>query len=184
MTTVSNKMTVEQFAEYARTHGRCELIHGEVRALTPTSYDHGDVTGILHTLIGHHVLSGRMGKVFSAETGFRLDDDQGPVVRAPDVAFLSTERLPSTKPRSFATISPDLVVETVSPSDKSSEVAEKILWWLSKGVKEAWVADPANKTITLHWPDDSSRRFGVDQSIDVSRVLPGLVIELRTVFSS
>ncbi|MEM1353442.1 MAG: Uma2 family endonuclease [Planctomycetota bacterium] len=175
-------MTAEEFAAYAAKHGRCELIHGEVRALTPASYGHGLVTSRLNTLIGHWVMNQRIGEVFAAETGFRLDDERGPVVRAPDIAFIAQERLPGVKPESFATSPPDLIVETLSPGDTSSEVSEKIMWWLSQGVKEAWVADPGNKTVTLHWPDSTSRRFAVGQSLDASRALPGLVIDLAMVF--
>lgn len=183
MTSVSNKMTVEQFEAYAAGHGRCELIHGEVRELTPASYDHGAVTSRLHIFIGQYVAEAALGELLVAETGFRLDDEQGPVVRAPDIAFVSSERLPKEPPKSFATFAPDLVVETTSPNDKQSEVSEKILWWLSKGVKEAWVADPANKTITLHHPDGRARVYRSDQVIDDSQVLPGLTIALSNVFT-
>lgn len=176
-------MTVEQFEAYAATHGRCELIHGEVRQMTPASYDHGAVTSRLHFQIAQHVIPNGLGELLAAETGFRLDDEQGAVVRAPDIAFVASDRLPDSPPKSFATFAPDLVVETISPNDKESEVTEKILWWLGKGVREAWVADPMNKTITLHWPDGTARRFTSDQSINNSRVLPGLTVELVKVFT-
>ena len=175
-------MTIEEFEAYAAKHGRCELIHGEVREMTPASFDHGDITGKLHFYIAQQVIPNELGKVFAAETGFRLDDEQGPVVRAPDIAFVSNERLPEEQPTSFATFAPDLIVETVSPSDTASDVSEKILWWLSKGVREAWVADPGNQTVMLHWPDGTSRRFGADQPLNGSAVLPGLTIDLEKVF--
>ena len=183
MTSVSNKMTVEQFEAYAATHGRCELIHGEVRDMTPASYNHGDITGKLHFFIAQQVIPNELGEILAAETGFRLDDEQGPVVRAPDIAFVSNERLPKEKPTSFATFPPDLIVETISPSDKLSDVNEKVLWWLSKGVREAWVADPSNKTVTLHWPDGTSRRSLADQSVEDSKVLPDLTVLLSKVFT-
>lgn len=177
-------MTVEQFEVYAAKHGRCELIHGEVRDMTPASYNHGDITGKLHILIGQHVIADQLGKLLAAETGFRLDDEQGPVVRAPDIAFVSNDRIPKEKPASFATFAPDLVVETISPNDTSQYVSQKVLWWLSKGVTEAWVADPLNHTIVLHWPDHTSRRYTAEQTIDGSKVLPELRVELRKVFAT
>jgi Uma2 family endonuclease len=176
-------MTVEEFEAYAATHGRCELIHGEVRDLTPASFDHGKITGSLHFFIAEQVIPNGLGRVLAAETGFRLDDEQGPVVRAPDIAYIANDRLPADAPKSFATIAPDLVVETLSPTDKQTEVSEKVLWWLSKGVREAWVADPANQTITLHWPDGIAQLFTADQTLDQSKVLPGLAITLSKVFT-
>ena len=176
-------MTVQEFEVYAGKHGRCEFIHGEVRDITPASYNHGAVTSRLHILIGQHVIEGALGELVAAETGFRLDDEQGPVVRAPDIAFVSNERLPKQKPTSFATFAPDLIVETISPGDSAESVSEKTLWWLSKGVREAWVADPGNKTVTLHWPDGTSRRYLAEQQVDDSKVLPGLTVELSKVFT-
>lgn len=176
-------MTVEEFEVYAAKHGRCELIHGEVKQMTPSGSNHGKITSRLNVLIGSHIMTNRLGDAYAAETGFRLDDTEGPVVRAPDFAYIAKERSSGETTSSFETIVPDLIVETVSPSDPVSEVSEKIIWWLSKGVREAWVADPANKTVTLHWPDGTSRRFGVDQTIDACQVLPGLTVELSKVFT-
>ena len=183
MKSVTIKMTVEEFEVYAAKHGRCELIHGEVKQMTPSGSNHGKITSRLNVLIGSHIMTHQLGDAFAAETGFRLVSDEGPVVRAPDFAFIATERATGETTSSFETTVPDLIIETVSPNDTQQDVSEKILWWLRSGVREAWVADPANKTITLHWPDGTSRRFGVDQSVDDSKVLPGLTVELSKVFT-
>ncbi|MEM9020225.1 MAG: Uma2 family endonuclease [Planctomycetota bacterium] len=184
MKSAADKMTVEQFAQYAATHGSCELMHGEIRQLTPSGFEHGDITGRLHFYLAQHIIPNRLGKITVAETGFRFDEEQGPVVRAPDIAFVSAERVPEILPQSFATFAPDLIVETLSPTDAVSAVSEKIMWWMRHGVKEAWVADPANQTLTLHWPDGLSRRYGMNQPVDGSKVLSGLTIDLQQVFSS
>ena len=62
---------------------------------------------------------------------------RGPdTVRAPDVAFISSDRLQSEEiPDSFIEMAPDLVVEVVSPGDSRREVEEKVEDWLQAGVQ-------------------------------------------------
>jgi len=55
MSTTQKKMTVDEFLDYAATHGRCELIRGEVRTMTPASNRHGIITGRLTVEVGYFV---------------------------------------------------------------------------------------------------------------------------------
>ena len=57
-------------------------------------------------------------------------------VRAPDAAFVSQARLESMGDiPGYWPGAPDLVVEVVSPNDKSSEVLDKALDWLGAGCR-------------------------------------------------
>ncbi len=150
--------------------------------MSPAGGWHGDLTGKLHILIGQHALERGLGRVFAAETGFRLDVDDEPTVRAPDIAFISKERLAQADSPGFIPIPPDLAVETLSPSDTASEVTEKVQWWLDYGVRLVWVLDPANKTLTVHHPNGRSRRLAAADTLDGGDVLPGFELPLRQMF--
>ena len=66
--------------------------------------------------ITNHVLNRDMGEVFAAGAGFLLRRDPD-TVRAPDVAFVSSERLGTSEaPSGFLERAPDLAVEVVSPT--------------------------------------------------------------------
>ena len=41
MSITAPKMTVDEFAAYAASHGRCEPVNGEVRDMTPAGFKHG-----------------------------------------------------------------------------------------------------------------------------------------------
>ena len=57
-------------------------------------------------------------------------------VRAPDVAFISAERIPPDGlPTHFWELAPDLVVEIISPSNTPAEVQAKVREWLEAGVR-------------------------------------------------
>ena len=60
-----------------------------------TWFARGEITALLRNYVKTH----KLGRVLSADTGFRLGDD---TVRAPDVAFTRQERIQSLKSKGFA----------------------------------------------------------------------------------
>jgi Uma2 family endonuclease len=143
------------------------------------------LTGRLHAFLGWHVIQNHLGAVFAAETGFRLSRPGGPAtVRGADIAFLSRDRLPSADDPGFLTVPPDLVVETVSPSDRASALAEKVGWWLTHGARLVWVLDPQNRLVTTHHPDGVARVYRQNDTLQAEEVVPGFSLPLADLFVS
>jgi Uma2 family endonuclease len=69
----------------------------------------------------------------------------------PDVAFLSYDRLPyeAMEATEEPLVSPDAVVEVLSPKDKPLYVAEKIRVYLAAGTAVVFVVDPQSKAVTV-----------------------------------
>lgn len=151
--------------------------------MSPTGPTHGDLTNRLAFLISGHVYGRRLGKVYAAETGFRLDDAGKPTVRAPDIAFIAASRVASIGDATFIPIPPDLAVETLSPDDRANDVDAKVQWWLDHGTRLVWVVDPANRTLTAHEPTGRSRRLREHETLDAGDVLPGFTLELTKLFA-
>jgi Uma2 family endonuclease len=86
MTPTTNITTAQQLHEAAGI-GRCELIRGVLMMMTPSGADHGEITVELTYRLVNHIRRRRIGKVYAAETGFRLARDPD-TVRAPDIAFV------------------------------------------------------------------------------------------------
>ena len=79
------------------------------------------------------VRENRLGKVYAAETGFKLTENPD-TVRAPDVAFISQASLEKQAPvKGYRKGAPELAVEVISPNDRPNEVAEKVYEWLFYG---------------------------------------------------
>src|SRR5262245_36616574 len=105
---------------------RYELIHGELRRMSPAGSKHGVVAMNIALSLGSHVRTHALGRVFAAETGFLLSQDPDHV-RAPDSAFVRKERADEVgDTEKFWPGPPDLAVEVISPSDTYTDVEERV----------------------------------------------------------
>jgi len=185
MTTIKTSLTEDDLLRMPDDGCRYELIEGDLKQMAPTGYDHGRLTVNLTTLIAAHVRSHKLGDVLAAETGFVIarTTDGRATVRAPDVAFVAAGRVPADADTSkFLELAPDLVVETLSPSDTAVEVEEKIDSWLRAGVRAALVVNPASRTVTLHRPPAEIIRLTAEDELDLGDVLPGFRCRVSEIF--
>ena len=92
MANTTNHMTADELASLPDDGNRRELVDGVLHMMSPAGGRHGRIAGRLFLRIGNHVEQGKLGEVFAAETGYLLSQDPD-TVRAPDVSFVSSERL-------------------------------------------------------------------------------------------
>ncbi len=176
------QMTAEQLLDRSSELGRCELIKGELRRMSPAGGTHGEYVSEISFYIGSFVKQHQLGKVYAAETGFVLER-QPDTVRAPDVAFIAADRAAEARTPQYIPIPPDLAVEVTSPHDRSAEVVEKVRWWLSHGTRAVWVVEPKSRTLTVYLPDSTARIYGRDETLDGGPVLPGFALPLSELFT-
>jgi Uma2 family endonuclease len=175
-------MTADELLDRSSGLSRCELIRGELKMMSPAGGNHGDAAYELGFRIGQFVRENRLGKMYTAETGFVLERNPD-TVRAPDVAFIAADRVKEAKTPKYIPIPPDLVVEVNSPNDRAGEVVQKAGWWLSHGVREVWVCDPPTETITLYPSQGTPRVWQSQEILNDSAVLPGFTLELASLFA-
>jgi Uma2 family endonuclease len=169
----SGPVSAEQLAQIDDGYHRYELVRGEIRMMSPGSSRHGMVIGELTLRLGQFINSCQLGVFFGAESGFRIERDPDTVL-APDFAFVGRDRIPPDGlPKGYWAIAPDLVVEVLSPDDRSSAVAEKLQLWLGAGVRSAWIVDPARRNVEIHHGDGSKQEFREADLITDEAVLPG-----------
>ena len=157
---------------------RRELVRGEVRMMTPTGGLHGIVVARVTMTLGQFVETHQLGYVFGAETGFKLTSAPD-TVRAPDVAFVRRERVPSGEPpEQFWPGAPDLAVEVLSPDDRMREVDD----WLGSGAREVWVVDPRRRTLTIHRAEQLPSTLQETDWLSGGDLLPGFSCQVTTFF--
>lgn len=141
---------------------------------------HGRVAMNLGVELAVHVKRTGAGAVFAAETGFKLASNPD-TVRAPDVAFITNDRLPSGDTRGYPALAPDLVVEVLSPDDRPGEVLAKVADWLSAGSRLVWVVDPDRRVARVYRHDGSETSLSATDALDGEDVLPGFSCSLPTI---
>jgi Uma2 family endonuclease len=175
---VKPRVTAEELWRLGEGDVRRELIDGEVIEMPPAGGRHGGVAARISRRLLEHVDRHGGGKVVVGEVGFVLNLPYDPErVRTPDVAFVSTARLPEGQlPAGFIRGAPDLVVEVLSPSDNPSDLQQKMRDWLEGGARLVWLVAPEAKTATEYRADGSARLLREHESLDAEDVLPGLQI--------
>jgi Uma2 family endonuclease len=171
-------MTADELLRLPDDGMRRELIDGELRTMAPAGGPHGRDANRISAVLNAHIYANGLGEGFTAETGFLLHRDPDRV-RAPDFAFIRTERLPADAlPPGYVPIAPDLVVEVVSPGDAAAEVREKVAAWIGFGARAVWVVYPGPR-LDAFLADGTVRTHDADDEVDGGDALPGFRTPLR-----
>lgn len=173
-------LTADDLLQLHLPDKRVELVRGVLVVREPAGYTHGEVVVNLTLRLGTHVEKTGVGRLFAAETGFTLARKPD-TVRAPDIAFVTRERLPDPRPAGFAELAPDLVVEVLSPSDRPGDVLAKVGDWLSAGTRLVWVVSPERRLARVYRADGSEIVVTTDEALDGEDVLPGFTCPLASI---
>jgi Uma2 family endonuclease len=162
---------------------RRELVAGEIIEMAPVGGLHGKITLQVALRLADYVKRRGAGEVVAGDVGFVLALPEDPErVRAPDVAFISTERLPEGGlPQGFFDGAPDLAVEVLSPNDPPGDVQQKVRDYLDAGARLVWVLAPRARTVTVYRADGSARLLRETDHLDGEDLLPGLTIPVAEV---
>src|SRR2546427_6798177 len=166
-----------------RTHvpdKRTELVRGVLVVHEPAGSRHGLVTMNLGAELAVHVKRTGAGGVYAAETGFKLATDPD-TVRAPDIAFVTRDRLPPPSTTGYPALAPDLAVEVLSPGDRPGQVLAKVADWLSAGTRLVWVIDPERRLTRVYRDDGSELTVTADQVLDGGDAVPGFSCPLTAI---
>ncbi|ABU57794.1 Uma2 family endonuclease [Roseiflexus castenholzii] len=175
-------ITAEDLAQMSFGEQRVELVRGEVITMAPAGADHGEMAMTLGALIYTFVRERRLGVVYAAETGFILARNPD-TVRAPDVAFVASERAAQQRGRSgFFEGPPDLAVEVVSPGDTAEDVEAKVLDYLEAGARMVWIVRPRTRTVTVYHSLRAVQVLRPGDLLDGGDVLPGFAVPVATLF--
>lgn len=175
-------LTAEEFAALPLEGLRSELIEGELHTMPPAFEDHGTITLRLTVLLGHYVLTHRLGEMYAAETGFLIARNPD-TVRAPDLAFTRKERVPSSGPAPrWVPVIPDLVVEVASSGDRPAEIRRKAEMWVEVGVRLVWVVLPVERAVEIHRAGQPVVTLDESATLDGADVVSGFSNPVSAIF--
>ena len=174
-------MTADEFMMMPDDGKRHELIRGELIELPHP--------GVLRGFVSERVASALHGFVMAHNLGFALHpvgfviEICPDTVRAPDVSFISWDRLPDGElPDIYPRTAPNIVVEVLSPSDRPGAVNVKIQMWLDAGAELVWLLHPPTKTVRVCRPNAEDVILTEHDILDAEPVLPGFSVAVADLF--
>jgi Uma2 family endonuclease len=122
-----------------------------------------------------HVLSNNAGVITER------DPD---TVRGPDISVYSYSCIPKSYcPPGYPTVSPEIVVEVRSPSDRWAKVLEKVSEFLNAGADLVYVVDAQSQSVFGHTADQPGSPLSGDEELTFPPPLEGLRIAVRRLFA-
>jgi Uma2 family endonuclease len=162
---------------------RYELIYGETYAMSAPNTYHQSILMELSKQIAVY-LTGKPCKVFPAPFDVRLfyeEDESDDTVVQPDISIICDEK---KRGKEGCRGAPDFIAEILSPSNTAIEMQRKYELYREAGVREYWVLDPENKTLTTYNFSGKATLFNTYKENDNVKIsiFSDLEIELKPVF--
>lgn len=191
MSTVAppRKMTTEELLAMPDDGVERWLIRGELRENTEVDMnrrnpDHSGVMTSLALILGNWLRKQPTprGRILTGDAAFRLRPDSDTTVGI-DVAFISHElRAKTPKGSKLVEGVPILAAEILSPSDKHSDVTEKVFEYLDVGVPLVWIVNPDFETVEVFRPRAEPVLFNRDQDLIAEQIMPGFCTAVAELF--
>ena len=176
----ARRYTADEFARLP-DHKHYELVDGRVVERT---------NGVAAALVGGDVL-GILGRAtddgtamaFAGGLGYHCYPGRPDTVRRPSATLVRRDRLAGIDwDAPFATMTPDLAVEIVSPLHDPAFAEQKLADHLSAGFPLVWVIRTADRTLTVHRPDAEPTSYAVGQTVTAGPVLPDIRADVAGFF--
>ena len=87
-------------------------------------------------------------------------------------------------PQSYVSGPPDLAIEIVSPSDRFSEVQDKVADYLRFGTRMVVVVEPRGRRFTVHRLGEPTQTIEADGRFDAGAVVPGFSFRVGEFFGT
>jgi len=172
--TINNLEKIEQILKDDDNDYQIELQEGNILIMGPSDIESSEIGAELIRLLGNWIKPRKLGRIFDSSGGFIMPNTD---LRAPDVSFVSAQRLKRTV-RDFGNLVPDLVVEIKSKTDRVSKLEDKLKLFLELGAKVGISINPDELTVTLYRPDGKITLLTEDDKLTVSELFPGWEIAI------
>lgn len=159
----------------------CELIAG-VLVEKPMGINESSLATFLAGLLNVFVIPRNLGFVIGADGTMEVAPD---LVRIPDVAFISWDRLPGRRrpAKPIPRLAPNLAVEVVSGSNTPGEMKVKRQDYFAAEVELVWEIDPERRTVAVNTSPTVSTTLGPGDTLDGGTVLPGFTLAVGDLFA-
>jgi Uma2 family endonuclease len=164
-----------------RGYRLCELVEGTLIGKTMGATESW-LAVLLIQAIGTFVRKNDLGIVLGPDGFLRLRPG---LIRAPDVSFISWDRLGGEFPKEATPdLAPDLAVEVISEHNTKKEMKQKLEEYCAKDVQLVWLVYPKARKVEVYTSPTKKRVVRHNQTLDGGNVLPGFELPLRELFTT
>jgi len=152
---------------------------GDLIVMTPAGGKTGNKEGYIFRELDLWVEREGKGIAFNSNTGFLLQDG---AMRLPDAAWLSDEKwraLTGKEQEGFVPACPEFVVELRSPSDRASQVEERMEFWIEKGALLGWLIDPQRQLAMIYRPGCEPETLLKPELLDGEGLMHGFRLKMQ-----
>ena len=165
--------------------GSYEVVDGLRVELLPMSFLAHRLAGIIFAALeAYGELNDRGQAVMEALFHLPLPVNR---LRRPDVAYISSERFPRSRPIPWPDnaidLAPDLAVKIASPSDLLAEIATKLDEYFRAGVRCVWIVYPNLGLVQVYDSLTECKGYTRTDTLDGGKVLPGFSLPLAKLFA-
>lgn len=140
-------MTADEYLyETEESNRRRELVQNRLYEPPAPFFSHQSLVLRVARIWRDHVEPRRLGRVAVAPVDVVLDRERA-IILQPDVLFVSTARLSIIRDQVWG--APDLVAEVLSRSTEHRDRGEKLEWYREYGVRECWLLDVYEESVTV-----------------------------------
>ncbi len=180
MSTLNRPLTYDDLCQMPDDGHRYEIIDGELLVSPSPERRHQKGAARLHLLIGNLVEANGAGEVYFAPVDVRLTPHD---VVQPDLLFIRADRLGIYQARGVVEGPPDLVVEILSPANRTVDQVRKAALYARAGVPEYWIVDPDGEDLVAQrLVDGQYERIAPVDGCVRSAVVTGLTVEIAKLF--
>jgi Uma2 family endonuclease len=183
MATVTEWLTVAEFAARPDPGYPEELVRGQIVAMPPPTPRHGQICSKTDRLFGTFADEHDLGHVLCNDSGVITERDPD-TMRGADVSFYSYAKVPRGKiPNGYLDVVPDVVVEVRSEDDRWTEILAKVHEYLAAGVGVVVVLDSETESASVFRPDQPPQKLGPDEELTIPDVLGDFRVAVRRFFT-
>lgn len=178
-------LTDEQFYQLCRANPDVKFernANGTLLIMSPT----GGETGNRNLEIGADFAiwnrQTKLGICFDSSTCFKLPNG---AQRSPDIAWIKQDRWQALTPaqrEQFPPITPDFVLELLSPSDSLPTTQTKMQEYIDNGVNLGWLINRKNRTVEVYRPNQAVQLLTNPTQLSDPDILPGFTLNLSSLW--
>jgi Uma2 family endonuclease len=157
--------------------------NGELIVMPPTGGDTSRKNAEITIQLGLWNRQCQKGIVFDSSGGFILPNG---AERSPDASWVEKSRwdkLTKEQQTTFPPLTPDFVIELLSPSDTLKNLQDKMKEYIDNGTKLGWLIDPKTQKVEIYCGDRIVEILESPGTLSGEDVLEGFILDLSTIWS-